>query len=410
VNACVIAIDAFDKLKMKKALGMTDHGVNLKSLIDRFLPDMSTNPASTKMRMSIINNHLKPYFGGRDLYNIDDGDIKAYIQWRNDTFKPSKWAKEGLAVTSIMNELRILRFFLSRAFSKRLILTMPSFPLERHINRGNLQNLIYEDSPDRRGHWDDEQDAAISIWLSNFRKRWKNSIDLDRGLPVDHKQLLPTHRRDRYTKIVFYMLVTLIRQSGIRSVELRKMRIECVNLYKDPIDKDLHTLITITAQMSKVGKKRECVSSNMGTMMEIWEDYKYEWERYFKRPPVDTDYAFPKPSMPDKTREISQVFRHQMLNVDKECGITMSTVTNTEGTVKPINMYSLRKSYITKMLQNPNMNVYVLSRQCGTSLEMFERYYNVNLGRVHRKVFTQTVRHLRDLDKARQDNVGDETE
>ena len=72
-----------------------------------------------------------------------------------------------------------------------------------------------------------------------------------------------------------------------------------------------------------------------------------------------------------------------------------------DGEVRKISFYSLRKGYIMKMLQNEKMNVYVLARQCGSSIQMFERYYDVNLGRVHRHVFTEAVRHLRKLDEER---------
>ena len=154
-------------------------------------------------------------------------------------------------------------------------------------------------------------------------------------------------------------------------------------------------------------------------MADIWEDYKYEYQRYFGIEPKDEYWAFPTPHMKGKKdildlakrkedpplRNISTLFAQQMLNLDVECSCVMSEVKSKyDGEVRKISFYSLRKGYIMKMLQNEKMNVYVLARQCGSSIQMFERYYDVNLGRVHRHVFTEAVRYLRKLDEDRESN------
>ena len=415
-EATGFAIEEYDRLRVRSHLGIKADGVTLPMLAEKFDPQMSGVAGTVKIKRNIMKKYLLPYFGKKDLYAIDEGDIWGYIQWRNDTFKPSKHAPDGIAASSVALSLGILKYYLTRAFNKRLILSVPKFPTEGQIAKPSFKNIKWTAPSQRRAAMTDEQDKQMGRWLGEFRKKWKAQLKADKGIDTGNKQLLPTHKRDRLTKVTFYVLATMVRVSGLRSVELRKAKLGSVITFNDGKTGEKFSLIEVTAQMSKVNKWREVVCSNMETMAEIWEDYKYEYKLYFGIEPADENWAFPTPHIKGKKnieelarqadnpplRNISTLFAQQMLNLDKECSCVMSEVKSRyDGEVRKISFYSLRKGYIMKMLQNEKMNVYVLARQCGSSIQMFERYYDVNLGRVHRHVFTEAVRHLRKLDEER---------
>jgi len=397
-EAIGIAIKTYEDYKIKHHLGITEATITLKRLVDLFDEEMSQNPTSVKYRKFLLRKYLNPYFKNNvDLHNIDDGDIRAYLKWRCDNNDDTNTNNSGgISVMTLHNEIAYLGYYLKRAFEKRMILRMPLIPSSSKIAQMGLPNLIVEPQEERRGYWSDEQDAKASHWRGTFRKKWKNTLAKERGEDIGGKQTLTTHKAKRYRAVVFYMIMTIARTSGLRSVEIRKSRIGSIKKWTDKNSGLDYTLIDVSSEMSKVNKHREVVANNLGTLADIWEDYKYEWERFYGRKPTKDDYSFPLPRTITKPRDISILFHACIRQLDDELSYCLSEADSIGQKGKTISLYSIRKTYISDMLKNPEMNVYVLARACGTSLHQFRKVYNINLGRVHREVLTKAVVYERE--------------
>ncbi len=404
-EAIAIAIKDYEEHKVKKHLGITEAKISFQKLYELFDQEMSQNPTSVKYRKFLRDKYLGPYFKKNvDLHNIDDGDITDYIRWRcinND--ESNRNNSGGVSAQTIHNEIAYLGYYLRRAFDKRMILRMPKIPTASKIAQMGLPNLIVQPQEERRGYWSEEQDKKASSWRGTFRKKWKNTLAKERGEDIGNKQTLPNHKSRRYKQVVFYMVMTIARTSGLRSVEMRKSRIGSISKWRDKSTGLDYTLIDVSSEMSKVNKHREVVANNLGDLADIWEDYKYEWERFFGRKPEENDYSFPLPNTISKPRDISVLFHTCIRQLDKELGYVLSESDRFGRKGKTISLYSIRKTYISDMLKNPEMNPYVLARAVGTSLHQFRKVYNINLGRVHREVLTKAVVYEREARKKSED-------
>jgi len=402
--ACAIAIRAYDQMKVKEHLGIRPEGVSIDVLRRDYFASMSQVEATVRLREWRFKKFLKPYFKNRDLYNVSDEDVWGYIRWRSDSFKPTTKAPLGVAISSIQGELGLLSGMFIRAFKKRQILAMPHIPNAGRIEQKRFENILFYEPAYRRATWNEEQQEQITKWQRSFRLRWKASMERDEGLDIGSRTCIDETNGARWGKVCFYMWIKLVKSSGVRSTELRKFTIGTVQSLLDEKTDQIYTVLKITKRMSKVNRRREVICNDLETIFYYWEDFKSEWALKFGRPPEANDWAFPKPLDPwgKEPQNISERFCAHIKRLDKETDVPVSFIIDPNDDVRRgISLYSIRKLYISKCLENPKLTPYIVARNCGTSLNMIEKVYNVNLNRKHRELFCAGVLHLRKLDEER---------
>ena len=268
------------------------------------------------------------------------------------------------------------------------------------MERRNLKNILFTEGQHIRGWWDDDQQEAITKWQRQFRLKWLASMDHDKGIDIGNRQRIDETGGSRWSKICFYMWIKLVKSSGVRSTELRQFSIGTVQPFFDGNTGRTYTQLLITRKMSKTNRTREVICNDVDTIYNYWQDFKYEWERKFGVPPDDDAWAFPMVSDPHgpKPMGITQSFFRHIRRLDNECGLVVSETRNKfDQRRRTISLYSIRKLYISKCLENPKLTPFIVAENAGTSLSQIKSAYMIDINKKHRDLFCAAVLHIREL-------------
>lgn len=405
-----VASEHYEDLLVKSKLGLTEDKPTLLLLIDTFIDGL---PQSTHVGIrNAYKNYWSVHFKDRDLFSMRDNELKKYVMWRQDPKNyrmnsGSRWKVDGtylnrgvhaVAKATIQHECKYLRYFFRRAVEASLIQKQP----DGTIIYKNYPHITVQETSERRGRFTDDQLKVLRKWRENFMKDWKKTQALEKeGKKSTHADF-GFHTITRYSNITFYVLISMVLQTGIRPVESKELKFKDIRSLVE--DGEEYCWIDIRREVSKIGKRRQSICTDMSASLRRFEMYKVEWERMFKRPPTDEDYIFANPRDPLRVREFSRMFRHQLERVSEREGVVVhgnfieDELFPDSKAWKQNVLYSIRSAYISNSLRN-GVPLYHLSRQVGASESQIEKTYNVNTNLMHKEFYTHHVLSLRRANK-----------
>lgn len=426
------AINHYNEIQSRFRAGSNYAEPTWEIIFNRFVGKID-GERSAQLANDYNERYWKPFFSNskktnlKDFFNISDETLEQYWAWRvkryeyetskiqNTTRRPRVAAKvKGkTAHTTLRTEAYLLKFFFFEAYRLNMIAMMPKIVMKWERYSSSTYTLPQNN---RRGRFDDETYMVFRNWwkktrtdlkksrdkkfeVSDFNKDWKINKD---------ERVIYNHPSNRYNLALIYTMTITISNTGIRPVEITKLVWDDICKFEDDEGK-VYSYINIRKEVSKVNKRRDAVARDFSHTFIRFQEYREEWIKYWGRSPKGNELVFPH-ARADVDRLDSQFLKeskvkpHQsvrnlFLKLTKQSGISVYKQ-NVNGVGVPRTLYSFRSYFITKRLEN-QMDAYTLARTCGTSIEMIERYYDVNANLRFRKEITK---HLKTFEFSNTDN------
>ena len=418
-----IAIEHYNKLMVKKTMGIVEEKTTFRSLTERFLHELPASGHLSMMRL--LENYLERYpaFGNNDISILSDDALRDYLYWRQD---PKNYmhhrAKHRLhkrtddflgkgvhtvAEQTLKTEMKYVRFLIRRGFETGLIAKKPTM----HFDYSRMPHVSIHPSNRQRGRFTNEQLKHIERWRAGFATAWVNAHKKEaEGLkPSNWRFSDQTAQRNRYNRCRFYMLITLCINTGIRPQECPKLRWCDIRLTRDGDEE--YTWIDIRPEVAKKmrngrGKHRTAISNNMEMLWTRFEMWKHEWTLKYGREPVvgtdptASDLVFPCPTSPEKPGSHGPLVKAGLERISKERdfivhGNMVVDPKFPDGKAwKQNTLYSFRSAYITGQLRS-GTQLHHLSLGVGTAIDTLLASYATDDARDYWKYFTNHVRELR---------------
>lgn len=429
--ATKIAIDHYNDIQSRFRSGSEFHETTWDLIFSKFISKID-GKRSQELANQYNEKYWSKFFGSskksglKDLFDISDSTLESYWAWRvrfydfeTSPFKDSikkKWdgtkprkaskVKGKSSHATLRTEAYLLKFFLYEAYRVNMLSMMPKVILKWD----KFKNYTYKlPQNNRRGRFDDESIAVIQNWWrqtrmklakTRFKKLEVNETKSNWKTEKDER-IIFNKPDNRYSIAMTYMLTVTIANTGIRPVEITQLKWEDINKFEDE-DGNSYSFINIREEVAKTKKRRDAVSRDFEETWNRFQEWKIEWEKYWGREPTNNDLVFPhiranKYELSSKFVKTSKVKPHQsirnlFLKLSKQTGKEIYKQ-DVNGVLVPRTLYSFRSYFITKRLEN-GMDAYTLARTCGTSIEMIERYYDVNANLRFRKEITKHIKNF----------------
>ncbi len=412
--ATAIAMDLYRKHQSKLTLGLTEERVTISTLCEEFLNDSTYN----KVRKDLVKYHLRVYwikfFKQTDIGAISSDDIKEYFDWRLDNNhkikKHGAWqsSEDTTSYSSIQHDKVTLRMVLQLGEQKRRLVKAPIFP---RINKRD-DRIHKLPSNQSRGRFTAGKNGTYEIVRKDFkeisialnRKAWMPSLMVDeedhhpetnpyvsvghrrsrhfrrfKEFDYDEKAQIYCHKYKRYLRATYWFLGLLISNSGIRVSEAIRLRVKDIQLVE--VDGKYYTTINVSEDNSKTGRRRNMITRDGHETYRRFLKYQREVKFRFNKTNIkDNDWLFPSTSRKNEyikfksTAEYNDLARQNF----KRLGIHTQDINLRNTTAKIyFSFYSFRSWYISSRLRN-KMNIYVLSKNIGSSVATIIKYYAYN--------------------------------
>jgi len=396
-EAAAVALDTYEDFKVKHRLGAPEEKSTITNMIDRYKDELK--PTGIKSIEAFFKLYWIKYFGDKDLYAISDDDIKSYWKWRVDYWE-SKDGEYGIPgktpsrprrnaqtrSTTLEKEKGLMKWLFRKSFEKRMIAIMPSFPRDFH----GYHNVVMVPDTRRRGRFTHGKDGDYRI-VENALGQIRRQL----GMEIkDHPDWRYRHPMKRYDKANLWVYLLLIANSGIRPQEARRLQWRDIDggsfgLWTDD-DGETYTYINIRKSVSKIKRQRDVITRDFRATYDRLMIWKKEWIRMWKREPEPTDLVFPQPDQQYSDAKFNQPrqMTHMVKNFHRSLKVYEEVI---NGERVPRTSYSYRSYFITSRIFH-GMDVYNLSRLCGTSVDMIAKYYDLNLNLQHRQEITKHLK------------------
>jgi integrase len=405
------AINLYNDMNAKIRLGAGVVETNWAMIFDLFIEDLS--PRRQQLARDYNRRYWSPFFGDLkrfpDLYQINDEDLKSFWSWRlnywerNETTRSASKEKYKTSMNSLRLEGYALKHFLVKAFHRNYIGSLPEI-IFQNKNHAKVTNLPVKN---RRGRFDQESAQIMRHWWSDTHKKLVRSRD---GFTVKQaskdsrpkeerwkfkkdERIIFNHPFNRYNTALTYAITITASNTGLRPVEIVKLKWQDLELWPDPDDGTEYTMIQVSDEVSKVKKQRDVIARDYRETYDRLIMFQYEWERYFGRPVDPEDFIFASSGSKLKGEAATRPCApHQSIrNLLMKLGIYTQTV---KGVEVPRTLYSFRAMFITEALAR-SMDIYTLARACGTSIEMIQKHYDYNQNLAFRKDITRHMKYLK---------------
>jgi len=381
------AIDLYNDINAKVRLGAGVAETDWDLIFNSFVDELS--PRRQELARQFNERYWKAYFGDKrkfpDFYKVNDVDLKSFWKWRIAFWRDSSCGdgrfaakeKNKTSPTTLRLEGYTLKFFLVSAFHRSMIGNLPRV-LYNHDNNSLVSKLP---QAHRRGRFDTESLEVMRKWWRETRRKLNATADKPLIRPCAETsewkkkkddRVIYNHPYNRYSIALTYALTITTANTGIRPVEIVKLKWKDLDEPFTDDDGFEFTIIQIRREVSKVNKHRDVVARDFRETYDRLQEWKREWKRYFGRDPSPDDFVFANAKHKEQTRACKphQSIRNLLMKLDiyKE---------EVEGVLVPRTLYSYRALYVQERLKN-GMDAFTLARACGTSIEMIERYYDYN--------------------------------
>lgn len=413
------AINHYNDVQAKFRSGSDFAETSWDSIFNRFVSKID-GERSTELASDYNNRYWKKFFGDikrtklKDFYRVNDETLEQYWAWRvkyyknenDETYRFASKVKGRTAHSTLRTEAYLLKFFFYEAYRLNMIAMLPKIVMKWDKYKASTYQLPENN---RRGRFDEESYEVVRKWwrktrlelrssrdknfqVKKFNKDWKTSKD---------ERIIYNHPQNRYNLAMTYTLTISVSNTAIRPVEITKLIWDDIRKFEDE-DGNVYSYVNIRKEVSKVNKRRDAVSRDFEETYLRFQEWKLEWIKYWGREPEPNELVFPH-SKADSTKlenqfvKQSKVKPHQsvralFIKLSKQSGVSVYKQ-NVNGIDVPRTLYSFRSWFITRRLENL-MDAYTLARACGTSIEMIERYYDVNANLQFRKDITKHIRNF----------------
>ena len=279
--------------------------------------DKSPNYIKGTIRVSEL--HLEPYFNNLNMDEIDENILVEYFNQkiRNTSPRPS--------TVTLRHQGTVLGNILKFSKRKGFLKDVPEIPLPR---------LRINPRPD----------FTLNEWrqLYTFMRKWVNEID---------------HPRIRRSRFYTQQTILILANTGIRVGELRKIRWLDIEEVRD----NKGNIVISISVNGKTGQRT--VISNKGSERYFENLWNWRKEELGTTPPL-TEPIF----INDRTNKPIGSFKRSWNSLMKDSGLLLDKDGNKRVP------YSLRHTYVTMRLSE-GVNIYQLSNNIGSSVEMIENFY-----------------------------------
>ena len=319
-------------------LFVADYADGVKKRLSGFSPNMLRGFQKTIVR------YFKEYFSRKVLQEICYEDMERYESWRQNYWTESKLknrqlhpnARERASVRTIEWEINAFKQFLRWCQT-------------RGLYSGNAVDFQFGTNEEKGTR----SAFTVTQWnkLTGYfrRQSW-----LKVGKKGNDTRLI-RHRKMIQAYVLF------MANTGLRVGEARNLRWRDVAFVKGADSSQDAVRINVIASSSKVRKHREVIGTEGA--------YKALLKLYEERE-ADKDNASPDDLIwCEKSGRLIKDFRESFNELVKGAGV----VTDAEG--RKMTIYCLRHSYITWRLK-AGVDIYQLATNCGTSVQMIEKYYS----------------------------------
>ncbi len=397
------AIAKYREHHSRAFLGLKTDCVSIEDLMDKAIGKLNKDTAKTAQ--SMYRAYWSVYMEGQDLSRWKTSDIEEYFKWRiqkgiNKTDSKWKASKNSISLTTLLLEKSLLQTLFQSGFQQSLIAKVPTFP-------SHLENFkgVHKLSPHkRRGRFTDIQYQTVSRDFGSIRSTLNNislqpSLDSDSNEFVSwaaatgHKSSLSipedrrwaVKKRSRFSRAQYWFACILIANTGIRPVELVKLKHSDISLKRSKADGALYTVINVSSTVSKVNKFRDVIAQDLHLSFERYLDYKRELKFIFNAEPSPEDWLFPQQNNYEQpVKHLHNIVRPNLQRI----GLHRHFDKENKGVETFFSAYSFRAYYITKRLQN-GLNIYTLAKNCGVSIQTLSSTYDYNENWAFRDQMTQ---------------------
>jgi len=438
------AMELYQEYNTRSHLGLVKGAMTIEELWNHCRGNM--RKVWNRSGADLLETMWTPYFGNRDITKINDADINEYFDWRIQQLIARKSASEDgtksptwVASTKTVNvrtlrfELQILRSMFRTAYNAQLVPRNLLFDIKLR-NKPHVHTLPSNLS---RGRFNHDQYKVLMQEFTTISKaldnhNWKPVLT-DPELPWnkvnnpwisictrdkkghdkrEERNKVFCSKQARYSKSVFWFAGLLMANTGIRPVELVKLRHSDIELRETP-DGQMFTVIHISKQVSKIRDTRLVISADGAATYKRYLKYKQELEYYFNeeidvcddRGRFQNDgYLFPQPVGPNKYKAprkyLNIIFRDNL----KELGLHTSEVVSDENHVVRVfySAYSFRSWYINQRLHN-GLDPFTLAKQCGVSMNTLIESYDVTDTWVYRNEMIKHIKGTIDITPTKED-------
>ena len=395
------AIDLYNDIQTRVRLGSTRIATGWDDIYQTFYDEL--NPKTAHKVDDINERHWRVWFNNsdniKDIFKITDEHMKSYWKWRCDFWINNPKNRhaapvQGMqSITTLEKEKSYLKFFLSRAFHRKMIGQMPMIDYQFRKN----PNVLVRDGKGKRGRFDEKSMKPIRAWWKYTRRmlnetRENGLVLTDKDIQWGEKRDLRSvfnNSRNRYCRASLYTITITSANTGLRSYELVRLRWKDIQKFDDE-DGTRFSVINVRQEVAKTKRSRDAISRDYHLTYDRLMEFKLEWAKFFKRVPDGEDFVFANPLSPkdeSKQGKPHQSIRAWLLSLKDEDG-NVVYYQDRDGIPTPRTLYSFRSLYITEALKR-GVEPYTLARAVGTSLEMLEKHYDYNKNLQFRNDITQ---------------------
>jgi len=321
---------------------------------DSHLPKLEqTHTANMlKQKKEKITRYIIPILGDKNLDDITDLDIEDYVQQRKVFFISGpgseadeiRYIRHGKKITRPKQEAKIPAY---NTINKDLTTLRQVFEyarLKRWIDSKQIPVIKNLSKP--KNYVDKKPDISTTEYKSLLKTlEWKIK-----------KQTNPKHKRS-HTLLHYYILI--LSNTGMRVTEAKNLRFSDCKPFTDKGEKHIELFV------QGKGKSRHMVP------LQRTADYLEQLKAFHKANAEQFDWQYSddmKVFSSDKGEPVGS-FSRALDNILNECGILY------DKDRRKRSAGAFRKFYITMRLTQGGVNPFDLAKNCGTSLEVIQKYY-----------------------------------
>jgi len=283
--------------------------------------DNKTSEDDYKITKNRIENYLLEFFGDKDVSTIDYSMLSEYV----DVLR-----KRKLSDNTIKKYLITIRKVLKQALRQKVISQLPVFPNERIKIKDNPKSWIRPDE---------------------LKKLYSYTNNLRKDLSIQSKKTKTEMIQEEMYDFIVFMIHSFLRPSEVKLLQHRHIEVRKYNNVEQ---------LNLSLEKSKTN--RRITSTTTDVACEIYK------KRLLKNDSKKDDYVFIN-WLSNRDYAIDEINR-----VFKDCCKESNCETDIFGTLHTT--YSLRHtSLCNHIIQNEGSNLYTLSLNSRTSVQMLERFY-----------------------------------
>ena len=400
------AIALYREHHSRAFLGLKTDGTTIEQLMELTL--RSSTQFTRDTAKSFYKTYWSEFMEDEDLSRWKTEDIDRYFEWRIDKainnkdsrgWKPSE---DSVSATTLNIERNILRKLFETGYKHHLIARVPGFParmdtlnrvhkLPRNSRRGRFTDeqykIVSRDFASTRSMMNNKDFQPVKAKEGNVFHSWSRANGDGSSKTLDKDRQWLVKQAPRFSRAQYWFVCVLMANTGIRPVEVVKLKHKDIKVIKDPDDGTLYTVIKISEEVSKVNKYRDVIAQDRHLTFDRYMEYRREILFRFGQEPKPNDWLFPQQS--DYQNHLKYLWNTVRPNL-KRIGLHIHSKEANHGVQTFFSAYSFRAYYITKRLEN-GLNIYTLAKNCGVSIQTLSSTYDYNENWAFRKQMTEHI-------------------